>query len=116
MAHSSPCCLCSTCDASTLRMITSCSAPFNSFGNGLPCADLADASRRNATADNVVTGRACETADNSRIAQSPNMSAICLPDTVITAFASPYRFIAAISMSNANSVFPLRGAPATNVT
>ena len=97
-------------------MITSCSAPFNSFGNGLPCADLAAVSRRNATADNVVTGRACETADNSRIARSPNMSAICLPDTVIMAFASPYRFIAAISMSNAKSVFPLRGAPATNVT
>ena len=60
--------------------------------------------------------RACDTADNSRIARSPNASAICLPDTVITAFPSPYRLIAATSMPSANSVFPLLGAPATNVT
>ena len=63
-----------------------------------------------------MTGRACDTADNSRIARSPNASAICLPDTVITAFPSPYRLIAATSMPSANSVFPLLGAPATNVT
>ena len=50
-----------------------------------------------------MTGRACDTADNSRIARSPNASAICLPDTVITAFPSPYRLIAA----NKEKVFTL---------
>ena len=115
-AHSSPRFVWSTCEASTRRMIMSCSAPLSSFGKGRPARERTAVTMRKATAGNVVTGRACEIADNSRITRSPKSSAICRPDTVITACVSPYRLIAAISARNANSVLPLRGAPATNVT
>ena len=97
-------------------MTTSCSAPLSSFGRGCPACDRTAVMMRNATAGRVVTGRACEIADSSRITVSPSRSATCLPETVITAYASPCRFIAATSMSSANRVLPLRGAPATNVT
>ena len=51
----------------------------------------------------------------SLLTNSMGVEGTASPETVITAYASPCRFIAATSMSSANRVLPLRGAPATNV-